>query len=259
MRTIYYSHTMQPLKFVRRIVSLATARLASFITRVWRKEPFNYSPEEWRQMRVSFADSAEDLVVWDLLKRIPGSERGIYVDAGAFDPILMSNTLLLHKHGWHGVNIDANPGTIEHFNRLRPEDRNICSALSDVEETFFYLEYAGGTGNRIAAAESDETSLCGDKPLRKSLICTRTLNQILREQYPAGCAIDFLSIDCEGHDFRVLQGLDLGRFRPRIICFESTWIASGEGGMSHYLADKGYTCHAQLPSNSIYIDNQRPF
>jgi len=202
-----------------------------------------------------FSEGGEDVIVLDLLKRVPPSERGIYVDAGAFDPILLSNTMLLHKHGWRGINIDANPKTIERFEQERPEDKNISCALSDREETFQYLEYAGGTCNRIGACgDMDESSMCGDQPVRKTNIEAKTLDLLLSQAFLNPPIIDFLSIDCEGHDFRVLKGLDFGRYRPRVICIESTWLESGEGEVPGYLMKLGYKIHAKMPNNIIFAD-----
>ena len=33
---------------------------------------------------------------------------GIYLDIGCFHPVMYSNTCLLHKKGWRGINIDIN-------------------------------------------------------------------------------------------------------------------------------------------------------
>jgi FkbM family methyltransferase len=207
-------------------------------------------------MRISFAGSGEDLVVFDLLKNISSSQRGIYVDAGAFDPILMSNTHLLYKNGWRGVNIDASPDAIEKFRTVRPDDINICSGLSDQSGHFIYVEYAGGTGNRLLASADGgtEKSLCGDTPLRKTMIQTKRLSDLLREHIEGRCAIDFLSIDCEGFDLQVLQGLELDFHRPKVICFEAEWME--ESAIYRYLDQNGYRLKARSLSNAIFVDSK---
>ena len=43
----------------------------------------------------------------------------------------LSNTYLLYKNGWSGVNVDLNPISIDLFNIARSKDKNICSLISD--------------------------------------------------------------------------------------------------------------------------------
>ena len=54
------------------------------------------SREEIRLARFSFSQFGEDLVIEELLNQM-GINHGFYVDVGAFDPVIGSNTLLLFK------------------------------------------------------------------------------------------------------------------------------------------------------------------
>ena len=66
-----------------------------------------------------------------ILKLFKDNKEGIYLDLGCFHPIRQNNTYLFHKRGWKGINIDLNPLTIELFNFMRPNDINICAAVSN--------------------------------------------------------------------------------------------------------------------------------
>ena len=246
------------MKKVRRLISLATAQMASSMLKFWRKDNLNYSPEEWRQMRISFADSGEDLVVFDYLKKLPKSDRGIYIDAGAFDPVLISNTMLLYKNGWQGLVVDANPRTIEKFQSIRPRDNSVWSALSDRHEKYQYLEYPVPGNNRLAPlGAEDEKSMIGEEPIKRSPIESRTLDQILQENYKVAPKIDFLSIDCEGYDHLVLKGLNLNKYRPRIICTEEMGrLCVDSEDTSKILLEHGYTVFAKLGLNLIFLDTK---
>ena len=50
----------------------------------------------------SYSHFGEDLIILRLLGDVPPDHRGMYVDVGAFDPVLHSNTYLLYTHGWRG-------------------------------------------------------------------------------------------------------------------------------------------------------------
>ena len=87
----------------------------------------------------------EDLIISDLTKNI---KNGFYVDAGCYHPLHLSNTYLLYKRSWNGINIDISEFSIKLFNYLRPNDVNINSAVSNTEkEISFYYQKIKPTFN----------------------------------------------------------------------------------------------------------------
>ena len=85
----------------------------------------------------SYSQFGEDLI----LKEIFGNFIGKYVDIGCFHPIKYSNTTLLHKDGWTGINIDLNKKSIDLFKACRPSDTNIVACLSDkIEIIDIYMD-----------------------------------------------------------------------------------------------------------------------
>jgi FkbM family methyltransferase len=225
------------------------------VMNIWRKDRFSYTPEEFRQMRISFSENGEDLVVLDILTRISCEDRGVYVDAGAFNPVLMSNTHLLYLNGWRGVNIDASPLNIKAFEQFRQGDSNICCALSSMPAELLFLEYSGGTGSRLVPLDKDgEKSLCGDTVIKSTRVRARPLSEVLQCVLGDNLGIDFLNVDCEGLDWEVLSGLDFSKFRPKVVCVETAWEASGRSQrFSHFFDNLNYCLHAYTPSNSIYV------
>ena len=78
--------------------------------------------------RKQYSQWGEDFFINSFFKN---NNNGIYLDIGCFHPYMYSNTCLLHKKGWSGVNIDINPTSIDLFNIIRPNDINICAAISE--------------------------------------------------------------------------------------------------------------------------------
>jgi hypothetical protein len=74
-----------------------------------------------------FGQWGEDILVRKLFPRT--MKTGAYLDLGCYHPFVHSNTAYLWLKGWSGVNVDANPNTIDIFNKLRPKDRNIWAAI----------------------------------------------------------------------------------------------------------------------------------
>ena len=69
----------------------------------------------------------EDLVI---LKNVNEANNKFFVDVGCYHPVHLSNTFLLYKNGWRGINIDVSNYSIELFKFLRPKDINIVTAIS---------------------------------------------------------------------------------------------------------------------------------
>ena len=176
---------------------------------------FKYS---LRYRNISFSQEGEDI----LLKRIFSDKKnGFYIDVGAHHPIRFSNTYLLSKNGWNGINIDAMPGSMVPFNKNRPNDINIESPISDVqEELIFYIfnEPALNTFSKEEAIKKDGKN--GYSIISKKKLFTKTLTEVLSENINKNQKIDFISIDVEGFDFKVLKSLDLNIYRPEIILIE---------------------------------------
>src|SRR5690348_6806843 len=75
----------------------------------------------------SYSQQGEDLILRILFSHV---DRGFFVDVGAFEPRQFSNTYFFYRRGWRGINIDATPGTVSAFNKLRPRDINVEAAVA---------------------------------------------------------------------------------------------------------------------------------
>lgn len=197
----------------------ALAGLASRGFSYFGKYRLELTPDDLRNLRISFSQFGEDLLIVEHLVNLRRPLRGIYVDAGCFDPVRFSNTRLLHLLGWKGVNVDASPAAVARFQVARPLDINILAALAGTVETNEFLQTASGASSRLAK---------GAVPLRegteireRSVVTTRTLRSVLDECLLSAEPVDLLDIDCEGIDFDVLKGFDLTARRPVIICIEA--------------------------------------
>ena len=72
-------------------------------------------------------------------------QTGFYVDVGAHHPKRFSNTYFFYKKGWYGINIDATPGIMENFKKMRKRDINLNIGISDTTgERDFYIRLPEG-------------------------------------------------------------------------------------------------------------------
>lgn len=172
--------------------------------------------------RQSYSQEGEDLILENVFA---GKRNGFYVDIGAHHPKRFSNTYNFYKRGWSGINVDAMPGSMRLFEKLRPRDINLELAVDlkvGIRPLYIYDEPALNTFDQELLFARERKGIYSQN---KIMIKLQTLSKLLDEWLPKGGHIDFLSIDVEGLDLRVLKSNDWKRFRPFVVlveCLEST-------------------------------------
>ena len=78
--------------------------------------------------RKSYSTFGEDKFISKFFK---SKKKGFYVDVGCYHPIVGSNTQILFKKKWNGINIDVSSLSVELFKKARPKDININLAVSN--------------------------------------------------------------------------------------------------------------------------------
>ena len=165
--------------------------------------------------RKSYAMDGEDTAINLFNKKL---EKGFYVDIGAHHPIQRNNTHLLFKKGWEGINIDINKFSIDLFNFLRPEDLNLQIAVSDKEgELSFYYQKKFSQLN-TTDKEIAKENFQGNYQEKK--VKCQTIQNILDNSKYKNKKIDFLNIDVEGAEMKVLNTLNFEIYDPSLICVE---------------------------------------
>tara|TARA_B100000767_G_scaffold231530_1_gene223004 strand:- start:487 stop:1197 length:711 start_codon:yes stop_codon:yes gene_type:complete len=162
-----------------------------------------------------FSFSGVDII---LEKIFINQHKGIYIDVGCQHPIKNSNTYLLYKKGWEGINVDLDKDNIELFKACRSNDYNFNKALSSkVNEVDLYFYHKKSPINTIdkKTSEFQEAEVSSIKKIN-----TDTLNNIILNTKYKDRSFDLLSIDVEGHELEVLKGFDLTKFSPKVVVVE---------------------------------------
>lgn len=249
---------MSPVDLVKKLLRwMASTAARVILARLAPGQP-RLTKDEWVGCHFSFAQLGEDRFLVHLLQGLRERTKWVYVDVGAHDPILYSNTLLLHKAGWSGINIDASEQSIHRFRAHRPGDRNVWAAVSDVCRQVVYYRYPNAPCNRILAPEDlDAVSILGEKPVGSTRMTTRSINDLLAEYTRPAERIGFLNIDCEGEDLKILQALDWVRWRPYLVAVEShTRDTTAE--MCRHLTEHGYVLVGQFLMTLVFCDPTLP-
>ena len=177
----------------------------------------------------------EDTAILDYFK---DKKSGFYVDVGCYHPIHRNNTYLLHKQNWRGINIDVSQFSVELFDHLRPDDLNYNCAVSNKNETvklFFQKELS-----QLSTTENDQAKKVFQGNIKEKEVQAFPLDEILNRDKYKNVKIDFLNIDVEGADFKVLNGLSFQKFNPELICVEIHDKEIKESKIYNFLKDKNY-------------------
>ena len=174
---------------------------------------------------------------------------GTFVELGAFDGITQSNTVSFERRGWRGVLIEPVPDNYAKCVRNRPLAQVFncactataapgeCTTMTDVG----LMSLVDGTRDR---AVEDSWIARGEAlqqlTSKKLSVPIRTLSDVLSA---AGIShVDLLSLDVEGGEISVLEGLNLNRVRPQWIVCEDTY----DDTVRNFLTSHNYSVHAVL-------------
>ena len=146
---------------------------------------------------------------------------GIYLDIGCFHPVMYSNTCLLHRKGWRGINIDINPTSIDLFNILRPKDTNLCTTINEIKETFeIYYDDPFSPVNTLDKQFYENLENKKNKNTKKLFVESKSMQEILNIS-KIDKSIDFINLDVEGMDYKILKNINLNQLKPKLVSIET--------------------------------------
>ena len=157
----------------------------------------------------------EDLAASKFFKN---KKKGFYIDIGCYHPTHINNTYLLYKKGWNGINIDVSQFSIDLFKFMRPDDLNYKCAVSETKKKV-NLYYQKEHSQLISINKLTAKKFIKGR-LKKKIINSFSLEEILSWGKYKDYEIDFLDVDVEGADLQVLKGLNFSKRKPKLICVE---------------------------------------
>ncbi len=217
--------------------------------------------------RISYAQNGEDVRVWhafgprdSIAKHAARSERPTYVDVGANDPWKLSLSAALYECGWRGLLVEADPLLAAELRLFRPDDVVAEVLASNTREPVTFYRVPGtGLGTAIRA-EADAVRARGFD-VEEIMVQSIPLDDLLdRFMVDYGITdIHFMSIDVEGAEKKVLDGLSLQRHRPWVLCIEAVEPGSDRRTHSEWewgVLERGYRHVAFDGVNRWYVDER---
>jgi FkbM family methyltransferase len=199
------------------------------------------------------AQHGEDRILFEYFGR---KRSGYYAEVGAFNGVDLSNTYFFERIGWDGVLVEPHPDLADRCRRDRPRAAVVACAVvppgapatvelevSDGAELYSSLKM-GREQHRHIRRET------GGLAIRKIEASARTLDSILEEARAP--AVDFVTIDVEGHERGVLEGFDLARWRPSVVILERAGTLLPVG-IARHMTRHGYVYGLRTGVNDWYF------
>lgn len=192
---------------------------------------------------------------WVIYEVFNQKRNGYFVEIGSTDGVNINNTYLLEqRYGWEGICIEPNP---QKFQRLVINRNAIClNTCVDSEERRVNF-MVSGLNSGILDNLDEEFIQKNRKRSRMIEVETRRLADILNVN-DAPKIIDYLSVDVEGAEERVLLNFPFEEYLFRTITIERP-----SSKLQNYLGDNGYVLVKKIPRldyfyvHETYIKNYK--
>jgi len=164
----------------------------------------------WTANKESYAQHGEDILVEQLLPNGVNS----FIDIGANDGVLFSNTYKFAKNGAQGLCIEPSPSAykkllLNHLFNKRVSCIN--SAISNTNGKLLLQEDGYESTLSRVVNKSTQTSI--------TIPCYTMLD--ILSKFPNFRKVDIVSIDVEGHEYEVLEGMPIADFYTKLLIIES--------------------------------------
>jgi FkbM family methyltransferase len=177
---------------------------------------------------------------------------GYFVDIGAHDGITFSNSKFFEELGWDGICIEPNPKTFEVLINSR-KCKCVKKAIADKKGKAQFFQIIEGadmlsglveefTDNAISRIhhELEGTSENFDYIDVECDLFENIINQT---------KINFLSLDTEGNELKILQSINFDKFDIDVITVENN---DYDNKFFEFLVPKGYQFVTRLGCDEIY-------
>ncbi len=178
------------------------------------------------------------------------SYNGCIVEVGAGPPTFYSMSKHFRDMNWKFVGFDPNPKFVDQHRALGHEVHAYALANYQGESEFVIVDTGHWNENDEGISYS-ALSLRYECPHENQSILkvqVSTLdNMIEKYQIPH---MDILTVDVEGWELEVMQGLDLNRYKPNVIVLENFTY---KPEYTDYMLSRQYQLFHSIDHNFIYV------
>lgn len=186
-----------------------------------------------------------------LIEYFPADYKGVLLEVGAAHPTMASISFPFRSLGWDVISVEPNPEFMNNFNELNLPLLGYAACAEDKGKTTFKISPNSFSCSALEIKENyvgfmDWT----DSHYRTIEVEALKLNTILQRHHPDLKNIDILLVDVEGWELEVLDGFDLEKFNPKIVCLENF---SSFATYREYMKKRGYKLDRKEEQDEFYI------
>ena len=187
-----------------------------------------------------------------------------FIDIGAYDGFNSSNIFLFAINGSNGLCFEPIKSTYRRLNLLFllcPKVHCICEGISNQHHKYEIRQFGPFSSIDETGDEQHRTILKKNKKIdldqvEKQEITVRPLHYWLT-QFPQFKQTDLITIDVEGHELKVLQGIDFQKIEVKCFIVEThvreEWIHQEYDKIDRLLCDFGYKPVLKSHFNTFWL------
>lgn len=191
----------------------------------------------------------------------PEAAHGVFVEVGAARPDFLSMSAYFRRLGWRIIAIEPNPVFCDAHRAAGNEVLQYACSDRDEDGVAFALVDSHGAAYEGGSVTFESFSSLGIKGAYHSLwqgeldithieVNVRRLDTLLAEHASDVHALDVLSVDVEGWELEVLNGLAFDRYRPTVLIVENLL---NDRTYRRSLNERGYALWRRSAPNDVYV------
>jgi FkbM family methyltransferase len=179
---------------------------------------------------------------------------GFYIDIGANEGVLGSNTYIFEQLGWQGICIEPQPDIFLNLKKFRNCDcYNIAISSQSNENVEFFKAHGASALSGLNEGMSESHKKWAEEYGKTEIIKVKTMtfNEIM-QNYPNIKHIDFMSVDVEGHEMEILKTIDFKRYSFGFLTIEKNNPEKTKG----YMKKNGYKVFMEIGEDVMFIPDE---
>lgn len=200
-----------------------------------------------------YSQDGQDLFVFDIFKN---KTNGVFVDIGAHDGITLSNTFLLEQNGWNGLCVEPLPKIFEKL-IVNRKCKCVNGAISDKPEKYIDFCCIDGYSEMLSGILDDYNENHKFRILNESKQHNNVRSKIKVRNYRFNELvntekIDYLSIDTEGSEFKILKSIDYNKYKIKVIGVENNY---NDPEIKNFLEGHQFEFISSVGADWFFINN----
>jgi FkbM family methyltransferase len=199
---------------------------------------------------MSYSQLGQDL---EVVKFYNNKENGFFLEIGASDGIILSNTYLLEtQYKWKGICCEPIPNNFKKL--VKNRSKSICYDKAVYNSSGLTVNFDIANNYDLLSGISDHIdSHKSSVDANKTIIQVQTISLLdLLNNANAPLFIEYMSLDTEGSEFEILKNFDFEKYTFGLIDVEHNYCEPRRTEIKNLLLSKGYIYKGENKWDDMY-------